>query len=74
LCLGNRSLPRTTCAHGAQVNDGPFDIDGGFKNCLDSFVADVSLWRCLNGFWAWLQQRHPAPPSVKRETKEDWSS
>src|SRR5262245_32906449 len=38
----------------SKVNDGPIYIDGGFKNCLDSFVADVSLCRCLNGSWAWL--------------------
>src|SRR5262249_38427996 len=52
--FSNRWLPRATCADGAKVNDGPIDIDGGFKNCLDSFVAHVSLYRCLNGFWARL--------------------
>src|SRR6516225_5654344 len=80
--FGNRWLPRATCAHGAQVNDGPIDIDGGFKNCLDSFVADVSLCRCLNGFWAWLpyhirpQLRFsgglPPPPPAEKATYLDF--
>ena len=78
--FGNRWLPRATCADGA---NGPIDIDGGFKNCLDSFVADVSLYRCLNGFWAWLpyhirpQLRFsgglspPSPPAEKATARQD---
>src|SRR5262245_39926191 len=81
--FGDRWLPRATCADGAKVNDGPIDIDGGFKNCLDSFVAHVSLCRCLNGFWAWLpyhirpQLRFsgdlppPSPPAEKATARQD---
>ena len=81
--FGNRWLPRATSVEGLKVNDGLIDIDGGFKNCLDSFVADVSVCRRLNGFWARLpyhirlQLRFsgdlppPSPPAEKATACQD---